>query len=143
MFHMANDSHHFKTETELKQEGLSLNGNIFHSSAKNYLPLYEAKMLHQYNHRYGDFALVPKGKSAHVLPKADIDLLSNPNYTNKPRYWIIENEVMARLSDLTDRYLIGFRSTTDARASARTMIACPIPISAVSGKFPLIFSQNN
>ena len=31
--------------------------------AKRYLPLYEAKMLHHYDHRYGDYAMKRKTAS--------------------------------------------------------------------------------
>src|SRR5947209_4984460 len=51
----------------------------FHSkTGAAYLPLYEAKMVQQYNHRYGDFADAD-GKRAHILPLIAVERLSNPS----------------------------------------------------------------
>ena len=57
MFHMSNDSHLFRTREELETEGWELRGNIFvrpDDDRRQYLPLYEAKMAHQFNHRAAD-----------------------------------------------------------------------------------------
>src|SRR5690606_31754447 len=52
MFHMSNDSHLFRTREELEAEGWQLEGNVFVRGDERYLPLYEAKMLHQFDHRW-------------------------------------------------------------------------------------------
>ena len=59
MFHMANDSHLFRTREQLEKAGWELKGNIFYptkdvkseNNEQRFLPLYEAKMIHQFNHR--------------------------------------------------------------------------------------------
>ena len=45
MFHMANDSHLFRTREQLEAEGWRLEGNVFTQIEDRYLPLYEAKMV--------------------------------------------------------------------------------------------------
>lgn len=52
MFHMSNDSSLFRTREQLEAEGWSLDDNIFRSDEDVYLPLYEAKMLHHFDHRW-------------------------------------------------------------------------------------------
>lgn len=54
MFHMSNDSHLFRTRDQLESDGWTLEGNVFTRDGDRYLPLYEAKMLHHFDHRLGD-----------------------------------------------------------------------------------------
>jgi hypothetical protein len=55
MFDMSNDSHLFRTRAELAGAGFRLVGNVFVRGKERYLPLYEAKMVHQFDHRFGDY----------------------------------------------------------------------------------------
>ncbi len=55
MFHMANDSGLFRTWTQLEEDGWRLERNIFVKDGKKYLPLYEAKMVHHYDHRWATY----------------------------------------------------------------------------------------
>jgi Eco57I restriction-modification methylase len=140
MFHMANDSHLFKTKVQLEDEGFQLNGNRFDKVKEHYVPLYEAKMIHQYNNRHGDFCDVPDGERAHVLPTTPVSRLRDPNYLTLPYYWVAQDSVEQLLEekDWSSDWLIGWRDVTDARASARTLIASVIPKSGVNDKFLLM-----
>lgn len=84
MFHMSNDS------------GLFLDGPA-PEGAPQRLPLYEAKMIHQFDHRWATFVDSPaKGG----LDTADVDATqkTDPAYTVRPRYWVEESEVLARIA---------------------------------------------
>ena len=67
MFNMTSDSGLFKTREDLEDEGWELNGNVFLRDGERYLPLYEAKMFHQYDHRFATFegvsGKIPRGMS--------------------------------------------------------------------------------
>jgi hypothetical protein len=52
MFHMANDSGLFRTRGELAQAGWKQEGNRFSREGQLMLPLYEAKRIHQFDHRF-------------------------------------------------------------------------------------------
>jgi hypothetical protein len=73
MFDMSNDSHLFRTRAELEAEGYRLVGNAYVQgdpiapSAVRYLPLYEAKMIWHYDHRYGTYEGV-RDRSSTELP---------------------------------------------------------------------------
>lgn len=140
MFHMANDSHLFKTKVELEQEGYSLDGNRFLRGAECYLPLYEAKMIYQYNHRHGDFSDASEGERAHVLPTIPAERLADPTYLTLPYYWTLKSSVSELLNEKgwSSDWLLGWREVTDARASARTLIASVIPKAGVNNKFLLM-----
>jgi len=128
MFDMANDSHLFRSMPELLGEGFSLVGNAFVSDEERWLPLYEAKLMHIYTHRYGDFT-DSGGKRAHILPEVDKVKLAKSDYLPAPYYWVSEAEVEARSSeaDWNRKWFIAFRKVTDSRASARTLISSVLP----------------
>ncbi|HZU48682.1 MAG TPA: N-6 DNA methylase, partial [Mycobacterium sp.] len=98
MFHMSGDSHLFKRREELEADGWKLIGNIFSKKQDGeelrYLPLYEAKMLHHYDHRFGTY----KGQTASqaavgTLPRVTTEQHADPYYSVMPRYWVPEFDV--------------------------------------------------
>lgn len=142
MFHMSNDSHLFKTYQELKKEGFALEGNQFVRGKERFLPLYEAKMVYQYNHRHSDFSETGDQR-AHILPKLKDEALSDANYEPIPYYWVVSKESDMRFKDKAwnKGWCLGFRDVTDSRASARSFIATVIPRSPVGNKFPLVLTD--
>ena len=56
LFHMANDSSLFRTREELEVEGWHLDGNVFRRGEEEHFPLYEAKMIHHFDHRWASYA---------------------------------------------------------------------------------------
>ncbi len=104
MFDMSNDSGLFRTRTEMEDAGWRLEGNVFVRFAREdeekerYLPLYEAKLFHQYDHRFATFDGVSEedirnGAAREMTAKEK----SDPNSTVIPRYWVPEEEVTKRL----------------------------------------------
>lgn len=59
-------------------------------------PLYEAKMLHQYDHRWATYE--PDGTVRDVT----IEEKMNPDYEVTPRYWVPKREVLNRIADVPD-----------------------------------------
>lgn len=143
MFDMSNDSHLFKTYQELKKEGFALEGNQFVRRKERFLPLYEAKMVYQYNHRHSDFSET-NGERAHILPSVSVEKLNNVTYMPLPFYWVPTVDVQQALKAKEwDRgWLIGWRDVTDARASARTLIATVIPRAGVNDKYLLMLPSS-
>lgn len=148
MFDMANDSNLFRSKNELEDDGFELRGAKFvRDDGAEYWPLYEAKMIHHYNHRFGDYRDLPEGSKSTQLPNIPSDRLKKKDYAVLPRYWVEKSEVLARLQKSSIElkkehpYLIGFRSICRS-TDERTQIATVIPTSAVSGKYPLFFVTN-
>ena len=98
MFHMSNNSDLFHTYTELFEQGGQLEGNLFIRGEERYLPLYESKLFHQYDHRFATFdratsEALRKGKTRYISSEEKAD----PHVLPLPRYWVPETEVMAKL----------------------------------------------
>lgn len=114
MFHMSGDSHIFRTRDQLEADGWRLEGNTFRKEGTEYLPLYEAKMTHHFDHRWGTYegqteAQANQGK----LPELDATMHANPHVLPLPRYWVQRSDVDARIGHTWDRaWLPGFRDIT-------------------------------
>ena len=129
MFNMANDSHLFRTREQLEQEGWLLTGNVFEKDDERFLPLYEGKMVHIFNHRFATWQ-----SSYGRLKTRDVEPceLQDHNYCILPRYWVAEEEVRRQL-DLMGwhhEWLMGWRDITNA-TNERTVVGGLFPLSAV------------
>jgi len=135
MFHMSNDSGLFRTRTELEAEGWELQGNVFHRGEARYLPLYEAKMLHQFDHRWATYDGL-ETRDVTVAEKAD------PHCVALPRYWVPDREVTERLCGRWDRHwLLGWRDICRS-TDERTVIASVFPFAGIGNKIPLMLIRD-
>jgi hypothetical protein len=143
MFDMANDSGLFNTADKLHHDGWVLEGNTFTDGEQRMLPLYEAKMIHFFDHRYGTYQGQTKAQSnMGTLPRLPESEKRDPMKAVMPRYWVDENkdEVAKKLSNRSDhRWLLGWRDVARS-TDERTLICGPLPSVAVGHKAPLVFS---
>ncbi|MEV1328540.1 DNA methyltransferase [Micromonospora costi] len=132
MFHMSNDSHLFHARKELEANGWTLTGNVFTKGSSKMLPLYEAKMIHHYDHRWAtydedaetrDFTLAEKQHGGAVVV---------------PRYWVAEREVDEKLASKhwNRGWLLGWRDICRA-TDERTAIIGAFPRTAVGNNLPV------
>jgi hypothetical protein len=139
MFMMNTASHLFRTREQLEKDGWKLRGNVFERGAEKYLPLYEGKMVHHFDHRVAD---VVKSLTAVVRqnqPESiDEARKSQAETVATPLYWVGTAEVDARLAGRWERkWLLGWRDITSP-TNERTVVACVFPKSAVGNKMPLM-----
>ena len=97
MIDMSNDSHLFRTQEQLGEDGWLLAGNVFRKQVdgcvRECLPLYEAKMVHHFDHRWATYEN-GKIRDLTIAEKRD------PHCTVLPRYWVDAREVYLRIADL-------------------------------------------
>ncbi|MCF3960415.1 Eco57I restriction-modification methylase domain-containing protein [Streptomyces fuscigenes] len=163
MFHMSNDSHLFRPDAQsgetfddLLKDGWSLQGNILSRGDKRLLPLYEAKMLHHYDHRFSTYEnATEKQLNKGTLPRFTVDQHQNPEAAPLPRYWVPAEDiptgkldknneeikapgVQSRLAakGWTHSWLLGWRDICRA-SDSRTSIPAFLPVSGVGDKFLL------
>lgn len=138
MLDMANDSGLFRTRAELEAANYKLDGNHFVHGKQRALPLIEAKMVHHFDHRFGDYTDHPKGSENLILPDVPLTRLQNPRYSPMPRFWVASTEVDSRLDDRwSANWLFGWRDVTKPQ-NERTVIASLIPRVAANDKFLLL-----
>jgi len=128
MFHMSNDSHLFHTREQLAADDAALEGNSFVRGCDRWLPVYEAKMLHHYDHRWATYT----GIDTRDLSDAE---KRNPDHLALPRYWVAEREVDQQLPAWNRSWLVGFRDIA-RNTDERTVIAGFFPRTAVGNKLP-------
>ncbi|PRW65369.1 Eco57I restriction-modification methylase domain-containing protein [Actinopolyspora mortivallis] len=93
LFNMTSDSHLFHTREELEQDGWQLDGNVFTKDNKRMLPLYEAKMLHHYDHRWASYDANDNARELSLPEKQD------PTTVALPRYWTSEHDIPTEKRD--------------------------------------------
>lgn len=107
MIDMSNDSGLFLTREELEADGWRLGGNVFRREEggrlRERLPLYEAKMVHQFDHRWATY----DGEKTRDLTLAE---KQDPNCVVLPRYWIDAREVWLRTANLPRDLLDALRT---------------------------------
>lgn len=121
MFHMSNDSGLFRTAAQLHAEGCARTGSDWVGAAERYVPLYEAKMIHQFDHRWATY----DGADSRDATEAE---KQNPDFEPTPRYWVPEAEVADRLraKNWSRGWLMGWRDIARA-TDERTVIATAFP----------------
>jgi hypothetical protein len=144
MLDMANDSHLFRTREELEKAGYRRVGNRFLPPAGGeglYLPLYEAKMIWHYDHRFGTYEGVVS-RSNTELPTPTPEDHADPAFVVQPWYWVPAEEVAARLGNWQRGWLLGWRDVTNA-TNERTVVASIAPRVGYGDKFLLMLPQKD
>ena len=110
LFHMSNDSGHFRTAAQLSEQGFGRDGaNWRHGDGHVYVPLYEAKMIHHFDHRFGSYAGLNDRPADGSLPETPDSAKANPDYEADPWYWVPEDETALRVARVPSRLKQYFR----------------------------------
>ena len=136
MFDMANDSHLFRTATELEDAGFyPIQGNRWKRGDQLSMPLYEGKMVQAFDHRAASIVtrsgnLFRPGQPDRTLNEERLD----PSFAPHPRYWVSTQE-----SDAASKvdWLLAFKDIT-ASTNVRTMIATVIPQVGCGHTLPIL-----
>ena len=142
LFDMSNDSSLFRTKAQLSEMGGNPDGPDFIVGKIRYVPLYEAKMVHHYDHRFATYE--ENGKETRDVMNSE---KTDSEFWVRPRYWIPENEVNRAIERTVGRilaekcgWLLGWRDISNA-TNERTVIAGVIPRVGSGDTFLLIFSN--
>jgi hypothetical protein len=145
MLHMANDSGLFMTADDFgKLSSATRDGSqwIVHpptlqssEKAGRYLPLYEAKLIHHFDHRWATYDGLD---SRDTTPPEHRD----PRFEVTARYWIHEGDVTSRLSERewNHQWLLGWRDICRA-TDERTVISSVFPLGCAGNTMPLFFTK--
>jgi very-short-patch-repair endonuclease len=109
------------------------------AGGEGYLPLYEAKMIWHYDHRYGTYEGV-SDRSSTQLPTPDEHQHADPHFVVLPWYWVPAEEVQARLEEWQRGWLLGFRDVARS-TDERTAIFSLLPRVGVGNKIPVLLFE--
>ncbi|MFZ3493964.1 Eco57I restriction-modification methylase domain-containing protein [Streptomyces sp. 5.8] len=167
MFDMSNDSHLFRpaaqngeTFDDLLKAGWIADGNVLVRGEERLLPLYEAKMLHHYDHRFSTYEnATEKQLNKGTLPRFTLEQHQDAAAVPLPRYWVPEHDVATgeankngteiRIPGVRRRlsakgwdrhWLMGWRDICRA-SDERTAISFVFPRSGVGNKVPVMTSD--
>jgi hypothetical protein len=142
MFDMSNDASLFHTQDELQKLESTASPDTGAATwtgadGAKYLPLYEGKMIHHYDHRWSGYA--PDGKEGedyNDAQKADAEFFATP------RYWVKESEVESRLKakGWDKPWLLGFRNVARS-TDERTLVAALFPQYPAGNSLQIIFAN--
>ena len=93
-----------------------------------YVPLYEAKMVQQFDYRFGDGSKLKARPQNTGWPSPTKTELEDVTFESSPWYWVAETEVRSRYSDRGWKrpWTIDWRRSARA-GDERTLIASPVP----------------
>ncbi|WP_338687283.1 N-6 DNA methylase [Streptomyces acidiscabies] len=153
MFDLSNDSHLFRPDAQsgetlddLLRDGWHLDGNVLVREEERLLPLYEAKMLHHYDHRFSTYENATEQQlNKGTLPRFTVDQHQDAAAVPLPRYWVPEQDVPTGVVDKNGKlamesgvrsrlaargwdrdWLMGWRDITN-KSNERTLIAALAP----------------
>ncbi len=138
MFNMASDSGLFRSAQQLREAGGQRRGRDWLGpGGQRWVALYEAKLLHQSDHRWATYQEDGAARDLSWAEKGQADLEA------LPRYWVPQREVEGRLAAYgwPRGWLMGWRDITNV-TNERTVIASALPRSGVGHSYPLFFLQD-
>ena len=123
MFHMANSSELFRTERELEEGGFyPVEGNRWKKAGSLYLPLYQGRMIHQFDHRANSVRLNPQNPhNPYLSEEVDFEQHEDPSFLPKGIHWVPADSIKGSFPD-SRKWIIVYRRLARA-TDVRTMIA--------------------
>lgn len=133
MLNMTDDSYLFRSSSDLVAQGWTLHdGTLVKESHDSYGPLYEAKMFHQYDHRW----------ATHKIDDAvDIPLeeKKSPDVVALPRHWVpLTTLTTPKEQKWNHGWLLAYRDITNT-TNERTVIAAILPRVPLANTAKLIY----
>ena len=135
---MTNDSVNFRESTRLERDGwYPVSLNRYRRGSGEMLPLYQARMIYHFDHRYNSVILNTTNVSNPYTNEPVTDVQhGNPGFFAKPQYWIDSELVRTKFADITP-FAVGFRLITNA-TNERTLIATIVPWAGYGNSLPIL-----
>ena len=136
--HMTNDSGHFWTREQLEEHGAySVELNRWRKGEEMWLPLYQGRTIHYFDHRYNSVGFRPDNlHNPYVNDPVSVEQHRNPQFYSRPRYWVRQEFVRQKFPG-HPQYAIGFRLITRT-TDARTLISAISPWVGYGNSLPIL-----
>ena len=127
LFNMTSDSHLFRTAAQLKAAGFyPVQSNRWKRGEELYLPLYQGRMIHQFDHRANSVRVNPESTHNPYLSEAVSETQhADPGFLPQSQYWVPAEDVEPDFPHSL-ACAIGIRHITRP-TDVRTVIASIVP----------------
>jgi hypothetical protein len=126
---------------DLEERGCTKEGRGFRgSNGENFLPLYESKLIHQFDHRFATFKDCSKEEISSGYPReSSLQEHEDFDFETTPRYWIPESlhETLLKKYTHDKKWLLVYRDVTGA-TNQHTAISTIIPLYPATRTLPAI-----
>ena len=141
-FDMTNDSHLFRTEAQLDGEGFyRVEGNHWKKGEELYLPLYQGRMIHQFDHRANSVRVNPENThNPYLSEQVTSQQHADPHFLPQSQYWVPATAVEETFTESCD-YALAFRDIARP-TDVRTVIASIAPKYGYGNKVPLLIPDD-
>ena len=135
MFDQTNDAELFREAEALKSDGYTLKGTRWTKGKTAFIPLYEAKMLRTYDHRFGTVFVDTSNwiNQGQTHQTTDVQH-ANPEFLVLPRYWTAQENIPEYTGTVPAH--IAFRDITNP-TNRRTMIGAFAPAVGFTNTLPI------
>ena len=142
MFDMTNDSNLFRTAEQLDGEGFyPVEGNHWKKGEELYLPLYQGRMIHQFDHRANSVRFNPESTHNPYLSEEVTEAQhADPDFLPQTQYWVPAHNVEEALPQ-SRGHTLGFRDIARP-TDVRTVIASLVPWAGYGNTVPLLVSAD-
>ncbi|WP_118839026.1 HNH endonuclease [Salinibacter ruber] len=133
LFNMTSDSQIAKNREDLEERGCDLTADHrFECGKKEYLPVYEGKMVETYNHRSADILMTDNPNRPAQPNPIDPEELTDPELLPRPIQWIDQQEVESRIPGYWQYSWTPTFKRVTSPTNHRTVVGPILPYCAVS-----------
>ena len=142
LFNMTSDSHLFRTGPQLDADGFyPVDGNRWKKGEELYLPLYQGRMIHQYDHRANSVRVNPESThNPYLSEEVNEEQHADPSFLPQTQYWVPEADVEPVVPQALG-WTLGFRDIARP-TDMRTFIAAALPQVGCGHTLPILLSEN-
>ena len=135
---MTSDSHLFRTSDQLDAEGFyPVQGNRWKRGDDLYLPLYQGRMINQFDHRANSVRVNPESTHNPYLSEEVSEAQhTDPGFLPSTQYWVPARDVEQTIPQALG-WALAFRDIARS-TDVRTMIAAIAPWAGVGNTLPLL-----
>ena len=135
MFDMTNDSHLFRTCAELaeKEGAWHVGGNRWQSTAGEWVPLYEGKMVQAFDHRAAGIVINPETVKRPAQPfETSLEQHSDTAWLPDPQFYVLRTNALP-----SGDWHLGMKHVTSA-TNMRSMIVGIVPACGAGNSLPVL-----
>ena len=143
LFNMTSDSGFFRTAEQLESDGFyPVEGNRWKRGDDLYLPLYQGRMIHQFDHRANSVRVNPENThNPYLSEEVGEAQHADTGFLPMSQYWVPAKEV-EEVIPRARGYALGFRDIARP-TDVRTVIASVVPRAGYGHTLPLLVPEED